>query len=206
MKSILVCSAHNDDFVLGCGGTIAKYVSEGYTVHTVIFSYGVSSHPWLKPEVIKKTREREAIAAAKLLGTRVSILDCRELHYKEDFPRFKHKIENLIHRLQPEKIFIHSSEDPHPDHRAVNIIMKKIIPKKSELYVYSVWNPISIKTGYPSLIISVRKTFSKKLAALKLFKSQKVHVAMPVVLLLWHNILDGIRHRHLIAEKFYRIQ
>ncbi len=37
-QTILVFSAHTDDFVLGAGGTIAKYIQEGKTVIAVIFS------------------------------------------------------------------------------------------------------------------------------------------------------------------------
>jgi len=45
-ETILVFSAHSDDFVIGAGGTIAKYTEEGKKVIAVVFSYGERSHPW----------------------------------------------------------------------------------------------------------------------------------------------------------------
>ena len=49
---MLVVCAHPDDNILGAGGTIAKYSSEGKKVITVIASYGESGNPWLKENVI----------------------------------------------------------------------------------------------------------------------------------------------------------
>ena len=43
MKTVLVIAAHPDDEALGCGGTIAKYVSQGHKVHLVFMADGVNS-------------------------------------------------------------------------------------------------------------------------------------------------------------------
>ncbi len=43
MANILVFAAHPDDEVLGCGGTIARHVSEGDLVKIVIVAEGLTS-------------------------------------------------------------------------------------------------------------------------------------------------------------------
>ena len=43
MRQILVVAAHPDDEVLGCGGTIAKLVDEGASVHVAFLADGVLS-------------------------------------------------------------------------------------------------------------------------------------------------------------------
>lgn len=43
MKTLLVVAAHADDEALGCGGTIARYVGKGDTVHLVLMADGVHS-------------------------------------------------------------------------------------------------------------------------------------------------------------------
>jgi len=66
-ETILILGAHSDDFVIGAGGTMAKYTQEGKKIISVVFSYGEKSHPWLKEDVVQKMRSEEAAKASKLL-------------------------------------------------------------------------------------------------------------------------------------------
>ena len=43
MKKVLIVVAHPDDEVLGCGGTIAKFVDKKYRVKVIFLSDGESS-------------------------------------------------------------------------------------------------------------------------------------------------------------------
>ncbi|MEC9333357.1 MAG: PIG-L family deacetylase, partial [Candidatus Thermoplasmatota archaeon] len=49
-KSALVLSPHTDDAELGCGGTIAKLVEEGWKVHVIYFSAVSDRYPDLVDE------------------------------------------------------------------------------------------------------------------------------------------------------------
>ena len=40
--------AHPDDEVLGCGGTILKYINEGYKIDLITLTDGVSSRNLIK--------------------------------------------------------------------------------------------------------------------------------------------------------------
>lgn len=42
-KRILVIAAHPDDEVLGCFGTVARLISEGYEAYTLILGEGETS-------------------------------------------------------------------------------------------------------------------------------------------------------------------
>jgi N-acetylglucosamine malate deacetylase 1 len=42
-NKILIVSAHPDDEVLGCGGTIASLVKKGHEAYTLILGEGVTS-------------------------------------------------------------------------------------------------------------------------------------------------------------------
>jgi LmbE family N-acetylglucosaminyl deacetylase len=210
-ETILVMSSHSDDFVLGAGGTVAKYTKEGKKVLVIIFSYGESSHPWLKEKVIQKLRARETLEAAKLLNCKTYFFDLHEFKFTEEYQKrgLEKKFLSIIESVNPSKIFTHSGEDPHPDHHAVYKITMELYEKlknKPEVYIYSIWNPVSFKTQHPVLYVKISETFSLKLKALKTFRSQMVHIAYPTILLFWRNIIDGVKIKAKFAEKFFRIK
>ncbi|PIN74409.1 hypothetical protein COV20_00075 [Candidatus Woesearchaeota archaeon CG10_big_fil_rev_8_21_14_0_10_45_16] len=210
-ETVIVCSAHSDDFVLGAGGTIANYTAEGKKVIAIVFSYGEKSHPWLKESVIQKMRSKEALEASKILNCQTYVYDLKELKFLDEYKEKKIDtiLLDLIKKEKPVKIFTHSSEDPHPDHRAVHKITLEVYGRsklKPELYTYSIWNPVSFKTAYPSLYVNITPTFKTKLAALRTFRSQTIHVAYPFFLLLYRAIRHGFKLRTWFGEQFFRIR
>ena len=56
MSRILVVAAHPDDEILGCGGTVARLVKEGYEAFTLILGEGITSRDKKRD---RKTRETE---------------------------------------------------------------------------------------------------------------------------------------------------
>lgn len=211
-KTVLVFGAHSDDFVIGAGGTAARYKKEGRKVISVIFSYGEKSHPWLKEKFIRDIRVKEAIEASKILGCKALFFDLEDTNLYQDYQEknLEKKLIQLIKKEKPIKIFTHSSEDPHPDHKAVNKITLELweqLEVKPEVYVYSVWNPVSSGTKYPSLYEDISQTFSLKLKALKLFHSQRFNAIYPLILAVFYRaIRGGWKIKKRFGEKFYRIK
>lgn len=212
-ETIIVFGAHSDDFVIGAGGTIAKYAKEGKKILSVVFSYGERSHPWLKKNVIQKMRSNEALEASKLLGCKTYIFDLNEFNFIKEYQekKLEKKIMSLIRRSNPVKIFTHGNEDPHPDHKSVYALTLDIYDKiqaenKPELYTYSIWNPVSLKKSHPAFYVNITGTFSTKMKALKTFRSQMIHIAYPVFLLIFRSIQNGFKIGTLFGEKFFRIR
>lgn len=211
--TILIFSAHSDDFAIGAGGTIANYVKEGRKVRVIIFSYGEKSHPWLKGHITKKMRAKEAFRASTVLGCKTSFLNLHEFRFYEEYQQSKaaEELHKIITKEKPVKLFTHSQEDPHPDHQAVNKItleLYDLIPDRSkpDLYMYSIWNPVSFRTRYPALYVDITKTFTTKLKALQKFESQRIHIAYPFLLLLFRAIKDGFHIRKQFGEHFFKIR
>jgi N-acetylglucosamine malate deacetylase 1 len=173
-RSVIIVCAHNDDQVLAAGGTIRKYVDEGIDVHTYIFSYGETSHPHLKPEIIANTRKKESIRASKILGEHITYFGIKEGSFLKDFDQ--KKLESIIRIKKPFRIFTHSPDDPHPDHQAVFKLTRSALQKinfKGDLYVFDVWNIFAFRTrNYPKLFVDISTTFSKKREAIQQHKSQ----------------------------------
>jgi LmbE family N-acetylglucosaminyl deacetylase len=60
-KTVLVVAAHADDEALGCGGTIARHVAEGDSVHLIVMADGVHS----RPDVSSSDLDQRMAAAAQ---------------------------------------------------------------------------------------------------------------------------------------------
>jgi len=190
-EKIIVFGAHSDDFVLGAGGT----------------------HPWLKEKEVQKMREKEAHSASKVLGCKTIFFDLKEGKFMEGAMQkdLVKELFKIVKRVKPTKIFTHSSEDPHPDHKNVNELTLQVYDQlekelKPEVYVYSVWNPVEFKTKFPSLLVDISKTFSLKVKSFNKFKSQKVHTIYPLFLMYFKALKEGIKIRKRFGEKFFRIR
>lgn len=116
MDIILVVAAHPDDEVLGCGGTIARHVSNGDKVFIVFMADGVTSR-----SVSSQTcdeRHTAAIEAGKVLGAETPI--------SLGFPDNKmdslalldivQALEPIINKTKPSIIYTHHYGDLNIDH------------------------------------------------------------------------------------------
>jgi len=118
----LVVAAHPDDEVLGCGGTIARHVRQGDTVHIAILAEGLTSrshHRDRKSYRVELAKlAKAAQAASRILGA-ASV----ELH---NFPDNRMDttdlldvvkvVEKLIAQHKPHIVYTHHSGDVNIDH------------------------------------------------------------------------------------------
>lgn len=133
-KTILVVVAHPDDPEFGCGGTVAKYVSEGATAYYLICTNGArgSRGKDIKSDKLAETRKKEQLAAAKIVGTKeVIFLDHGDGELEADL-HLKEEIVKFIRKLKPDIVFTHDptwvyevGEDfafiNHNDHRKTGV-------------------------------------------------------------------------------------
>ena len=205
--------AHNDDQIIGVGGTLAKYAKEGKNVYTYIFSYGESSHPHFNRKTIVETRVKESQKCDEIMGgSGVIYFGLREAHIKEDFK--EKKIEKIIKMVlkekKPTKIFTHSIDDPHPDHRAVLEIILNIIKKtkyKCDIYSFDIWNPINVrKRNQPKMVVDITKTFDKKIKAFKCHKSQIMTLVPMIPAIYSRAMINGVNYGYKYAEVFIKLK
>lgn len=218
-KNVIVVCAHSDDQAFGPGGTIAKLADEGYSIHTIIFSYGEMSHPWLQPEVIAQKRKEEAEAADKILkGSGVTFLGLKEGQFeKEGFEKeVTSQLATTFKELDPVKIFTHPPKEPHHDHREVH---KQVVAAYDQanmscpLYAFNVYSIFDIQQpNFPALSVDISKTFKQKIQALRCFKSQISFFSHAIfnnilfLLTFFKGFFNGLRFNTKFAEVFYRIR
>lgn len=125
-RTILVVAAHPDDEVLGCGGSIAKWSSQGDDVHILIMAEGLTSRDYYRDRE-KKLAELSKLAqcakfASEILGARsVDLLDFPDNRMDTVAQLDVVKaIENKIEQLKPDMVVTHHHGDVNIDHRVVH--------------------------------------------------------------------------------------
>ncbi|MED1642041.1 PIG-L family deacetylase [Brevibacillus agri] len=188
-KSILVIAAHPDDEVLGCGGTIARHVSEGDKVHVVILAEGLTSRD---PSRNREEREEELSLLGEAAKKANSILGVHVLRL-HNFPDNRmdslhlldvtKTVENFIEEFQPEIVYTHHGGDVNIDHR---IIHQAVITATRPIFPHTVktllffetassteWMPMGSAPGFhPNWFVDISKSLGKKLKALEAYESE----------------------------------
>jgi LmbE family N-acetylglucosaminyl deacetylase len=119
---VMVITPHPDDAEFGVAGTVARWVREGKEVVYVVCTNGDkgTSDNEMKPGQLVRTREKEQLAAAEVLGVREVIFLRHPDQGLEDTPEFRKQLVRFIRMYRPETIV---TADPyrryfsHRDHR-----------------------------------------------------------------------------------------
>ena len=186
---VMVITPHPDDAEYGVAGTAARWTRQGKDVIYVVCTNGDkgTNDANMKPEILVRIREREQLAAAKLLGVREVIF----LHYPdqalEDTPEFRKEIVRLIRMYQPGTVV---TADPyrryvwHRDHRITGqITLDAVFPYARDFLAYpdlleQGLQPHKVKGVWlwgseePNYCSNITDTFDIKIAALRCHKSQ----------------------------------
>lgn len=212
-ESVFVICAHSDDQILGPGGTLAKYAKQGKEIFTIIFSYGETSHLWLKKKVSVEIRVKEAQAADKVIGGSgvvfFGLTEGKILEQVKD-KKIKTRIKKLIKEKKPARIFTHSIDDAHDDHRAVYKTVMELtdeIKYKGDLLSFDIWHIVDFKKREkPKLYVDITHSFKTKLRALRCFKSQRFLMLIPYLGVYINAFINGLKNDCRHAEKFYKIK
>lgn len=111
---VLVFAPHNDDEVLGVGGTIAKYTQSGNQVIVCEVTSGSNEN------IVKKIK-KEALQAHKLLGvTETVFLDLPVVNLKNlEVDKLNASFLEIVQKVKPDVAFIPHKGDMHIDHYEV---------------------------------------------------------------------------------------
>jgi len=178
---ILAFGAHPDDVELGCGGTIAKLISEGKKCAIIDLTKGE-----LGTRGTDETRREEAEESARILG-----ISAREnLGMKDGFlvnsEEYQLEIVKIIRKYRPEIVLANAIDDRHPDHaKAAKLVSDACFLaglRKVETLIdgdiQEVWRPKQIfhyiqwKDIKPEFVIDISEHLEKKLEACMAFKTQ----------------------------------
>jgi len=186
---VMVVTPHPDDAEFGVAGTVARWTREGKDVIYVVCTNGDkgTTDPNMKPEELAKIREKEQLAAAKLLGVREVIFLRYPDQTLEDTPEFRKEIVRLIRMYKPETVVtadLYRRYLWHRDHRITSqVTLDAIFPYARDMLSYpdlpeQGLQPHKVKevllwgAEEPNYCSNITDTFDIKIAALRCHKSQ----------------------------------
>lgn len=169
-KKFLLLAPHTDDVELGCGGSIAKFLEENKEIHVAVFSTAEQSVPKGFPKTVLRD---EFYRSMNVLGVEKKQLtvynyQVRKLSYSRQ--EVLEELVSLRKEIQPDVVFLPSSEDLHQDHQTVyNEGLRAF--KDITLWGYELpWNTITFPTrGFVTLEL---RHIQKKWEALQTYKTQ----------------------------------
>jgi len=191
----MVVAAHPDDIERHCGGTVARWVQEGWGAVFVLCTSGNrgSDDAAISPEELARLREAEQRDAAGMLGVSEVVF----LRYEDGdlafvVPQLRQELVRLVRTYRPERVlthdpFVHSSYLPyqlHPDHRvAGDAALQAAYPcaggplfypeqVAAGLTPHKVRELYLFMTDTPDTVVDITTTFDQKLAAARAHRSQ----------------------------------
>lgn len=188
-KTIMAITAHPDDAEFGAAGTIAKWTAAGKTVIYVVCTNGDkgSSDPKMTSAKLAAIREREQLAAAKVLGVKEVVFLRHPDGFLEDTPEFRGEVVRMIRKYRP---YLVLTSDPyrsylwHRDHRvAGRVVLDAVYPYARDRLFYPEHEAEGLKphkvrevylwgSDQPDTFTDISDVFETKLAALRCHASQ----------------------------------
>ena len=178
---ILVFAAHPDDMELSCSGTVLKHIGLGYKVGVIDLTKGE-----LGSRGSAEIRTAESSNASKILGIEVrENLGFRDGFFEIDETHLMKVIE-VIRKYQPEIVLANAKDDRHPDHKRGGDLVSRAAFLSGLVKIETTlngknqdkWRPKAlyryIQEQYfePDFVVDISGFETKKLEAIKAFKSQ----------------------------------
>ena len=176
--NVVVIAPHPDDESIGCGGTICLHHSRGDRVVAVYLSSGEEGLKTLSRDEAVRIREREAEAAAQVLGiAHLTFLRYPDLRVQDVIADVAVDVRRVLERESPALIYLPHEHESHPDHQAALPIVRAAVCPMDDaeltLLTYEVWTPL------PDFyhVENITPVMSRKLEAIRCHRSQVEQLA-----------------------------
>lgn len=180
--NILVLAPHPDDEILGCGGTIARLISEKQDVYVAIVTK--AGLPLFTHEQVERGRT-QARQVHKFLGVKETIFCDLPAAALDMVPHaeINKVMGELMGRIKPEIMFIPFGFDIHLDHQCV--FLSSLVAARpncarypTKIYAYETlsetnWNaPYVTSAFHPNVYFDISEFLEIKLKAFSMYPDQ----------------------------------
>jgi LmbE family N-acetylglucosaminyl deacetylase len=114
--NVLAVGCHPDDLEIGCGGTLAKYAKLGHKVVMCHIASGSMGHVVIEPEELVLIREKEAQAAADMIGAESISLNVNDIEVESSSQKVLRELILVVKETKPDLIITHNPDDYMRDH------------------------------------------------------------------------------------------
>lgn len=183
MARVIVISAHPDDEILGCGGTLLKHRQSGDEIYWLIITSVLESHGFTKERVNSRQEEIRKVAQGLVvskifqLGYPTMSLDSSSVN------KMIPQISEVFNEVKPETIYVMNRSDAHSDHRiifdAVAACTKSFrYPFLKKVLMYECLSETEFapmlleKVFMPNYFVDISSYMAKKLELMKIYKSE----------------------------------
>ncbi len=185
-KLRIICfGAHPDDAELSAGGVAALWAARGHHVKFVSCTNGDIGHWGMAGGPLAQRRTAEVNRCAEIFGIEAEVLD---VHDGELLPTLENRktIVRLIRQWRADIIMCHRSNDYHPDHRNVGLLVQDAgymvaVPffcpetpclKNNPVFLYYQDGFQKPNPFTPDIVVGIDQVVEKKLAAALALESQ----------------------------------
>ncbi len=168
---VLVLAPHTDDGEFGCGGTISRLLSEGREVYYAAFSTAAESVPPPYPPDILESEVRAGTRELGIPPENLLLYKYRVRHLPDVRQEILEELVRLKREIDPETVFMPSSQDLHQDHQTVHAEGLRAFKTVTVLGYELPWNNLSF--AYRHFVVLEEKHVQCKLDALKCYQSQQ---------------------------------
>lgn len=170
VETVLVLAPHTDDGEFGCGGAIARYVSEGVRVIYVAFSAAEQSVLPHLPKDILRIEVKRATAVLGIADEDCIVLDFEVRRFPELRQRILDKMIELNRDYNPDVVFLPSVNDTHQDHQTIAQEGFRAFKRTTMLGYEVPWNNLDFRTS--SFFALSEEQLETKIKAVQMYQSQ----------------------------------
>ncbi len=182
-KIFLIFEAHADDCAIGMGGTVLYLADQGLSPVLITVTKGETAYTTLadknRMSDIRRSESQVASELLRIKSTEQLIHPCQGL--QNDRETFQ-EIVGLIRKYQPRYIFTHNPRCSHRDHRNLSALVEEAWWKAQENVLADFGAPYRAEALFffevvnlfpkPSIVIDITLYFTRKLEAIRAYKSQ----------------------------------
>ena len=167
-KKILILAPHTDDGEFGCGGSMVKWMEEGYSITYLAFSSCRTVSPAGQPPDILEKELREATSILGITDVRIMDFDVRYFSYRRQ--DILDEMVKIARELKPWLVLTPASTDIHQDHQVIHHESLRAF-KYTNLLGYELpWNNPAMQTTCFTHLTEAH--INKKIESILVYKSQ----------------------------------